>query len=87
MIVMIDYKAGNLRSVAKALEAYMKGEMPLETAKLDMFQEHQQAEHGGAEGPVQAPIGPVGVCPDCGNPMVFEEGCKVCKNCGYSTCG
>ena len=74
-------------AVAKALEAYMKGEMPLETAKLDMFQEHQQAEHGGAEGPVQAPIGPVGVCPDCGNPMVFEEGCKVCKNCGYSTCG
>ncbi|MGC9307492.1 MAG: vitamin B12-dependent ribonucleotide reductase [Thermoplasmatota archaeon] len=74
-------------AVAKALEAYMKGEMPPETAKLDMFQEHQQAEHGGEEGPVQAPIGPVGVCPDCGNPMVFEEGCKVCKNCGYSTCG
>jgi len=74
-------------AVAKALEAYMKGEMPPETAKLDMFQEHERMEHETEEGSVQAPIGPVGVCPDCGNPMVFEEGCKVCKNCGYSTCG
>ncbi|MFO8133799.1 MAG: vitamin B12-dependent ribonucleotide reductase [Thermoplasmatota archaeon] len=74
-------------AVAKALEGYMKGEMPPETAKLDMFEEHEGMEHEMEERSVQAPIGPVGVCPDCGNPMVFEEGCKVCKNCGYSTCG
>ncbi len=75
-------------AVAKALEAYMKGQKPPETPKLDMFEEHAEHDvHGGEEQSVQAPIGPVGVCPDCGNPMVFEEGCKVCKNCGYSTCG
>lgn len=76
-------------AVAKALEGYVKGQTPPETPKLDMFQEEEEEaeETAGEEQPVQAPIGPVGVCPDCGNPMVFEEGCRICKNCGYSTCG
>ncbi len=28
-------------------------------------------------------------CPQCGNPegLVYEEGCLVCKSCGYSKCG
>ncbi len=25
-------------------------------------------------------------CPDCGEPMIFEEGCNICKNCGWSKC-
>lgn len=29
----------------------------------------------------------VGVCPDCGRPLFHEEGCVVCKHCGYSKCG
>jgi ribonucleoside-diphosphate reductase alpha chain len=26
-------------------------------------------------------------CPDCAQELVFEEGCFVCKNCGYTKCG
>ena len=26
------------------------------------------------------------VCPECGEPLVFEGGCNTCKNCGYSKC-
>ncbi len=26
-------------------------------------------------------------CPECGQPIVFEEGCLKCKGCGYSRCG
>lgn len=27
-------------------------------------------------------------CPECGaNSIVYENGCKTCKNCGYSKCG
>lgn len=26
-------------------------------------------------------------CPDCGTDLVFEEGCHVCKNCGFTKCG
>jgi len=25
-------------------------------------------------------------CPDCQGPLIFEEGCMVCKSCGYSKC-
>ena len=25
-------------------------------------------------------------CPSCGSDLVYENGCKVCKNCGNSTC-
>lgn len=28
----------------------------------------------------------VGTCPDCGGDLVIEEGCAVCKCCGYSEC-
>lgn len=27
------------------------------------------------------------VCPECGEPLVFEGGCQTCKNCGWSKCG
>lgn len=27
------------------------------------------------------------VCPECGEPLVFEGGCNSCKSCGYSKCG
>ena len=26
-------------------------------------------------------------CPTCGDALVYEDGCKHCKNCGYSKCG
>ena len=25
-------------------------------------------------------------CPECGEPLNFEEGCNICKNCGWSKC-
>ena len=26
------------------------------------------------------------ICPECGEPLIFEGGCNSCKNCGYSKC-
>ena len=26
-------------------------------------------------------------CPTCGSKLIFEDGCKHCRNCGYSKCG
>ena len=27
------------------------------------------------------------LCPECDKPLVFEEGCFICKACGYTKCG
>jgi ribonucleoside-diphosphate reductase alpha chain len=29
----------------------------------------------------------VGQCPDCGNLLVYQEGCFLCRSCGYTKCG
>lgn len=26
-------------------------------------------------------------CPECGNEIVYSEGCIICHNCGFSACG
>jgi ribonucleoside-diphosphate reductase alpha chain len=26
------------------------------------------------------------VCPECGEPVSFEEGCMTCRFCGYTKC-
>lgn len=28
-----------------------------------------------------------GICPDCGNDLVFTGGCKTCMTCGFDICG
>lgn len=65
------------------------------------MQEGLRAEQGGespgaaakkAARKVQKPkaVTPPGTdrvyCPDCGEPLVFEEGCNLCKSCGWSKC-
>ena len=25
-------------------------------------------------------------CPECGEPLIFEGGCNICKSCGYTKC-
>ncbi len=66
-------------AVAKALESHVKGGRIPEAARLEHFEEGEKE--------ISVKRSPVGVCPDCGNPLVYEEGCRVCKQCGYSTCG
>lgn len=64
-------------------------------ALLDMYNEMQKAvkkadkvctcneesKNEAAEINAQNP------CPQCGDELVFEGGCAVCKSCGYSRCG
>lgn len=35
---------------------------------------HKQSTHGAS-------------CPECGDPLVHEGGCNICKSCGWSKCG
>lgn len=73
--------------------------MAVGNALLDMFQEVQEELHPDAEKkdkPVKkAAVRPKAekkitaesmLCPQCGEPLVFEGGCNTCKNCGWSKC-
>lgn len=60
-------------------------------ALLDMYREFQE-EISDAE-PVEQkevkkekPTINVAKCPECGEPLIFEGGCNVCKACGWSKC-
>lgn len=37
--------------------------------------------------PDPRPNEPGEVCPDCGEPLKYEGGCKTCPGCGWSRCG
>ena len=74
--------------------------MAIGNALVDMYNE-MQAELDDKEDddkpvkkvPIKSEIGKInvlntnnGVCPECGEPLVFEGGCCTCKSCGYTKC-
>lgn len=71
-------------AMSKAIERHIKKkrdygpeEIISEATTLDNFVEDREGSNV------------VGVCPDCGGPLIFEEGCAKCLNrsCGYTKCG
>ena len=72
--------------------------MAVGNALMEMYEEMQaelaaKKAHGcdqGAKAPkpkaVKAETNGKVYCPECGEPLVFEEGCNICKSCGWSTC-
>jgi ribonucleoside-diphosphate reductase alpha chain len=47
---------------------------------VESYEEH----HEDYEVIVQRELNPE--CPECGNALVYEEGCVKCHTCGYSEC-
>lgn len=72
--------------------------MAVGNALMDMYEEMQRelaARKAGTVAPVSEAPKPKAVkaetaskvyCPECGEPLVFEEGCNICKSCGWSKC-
>lgn len=74
--------------------------MTVGNALMDMYNEMQkelEEKHGSAKIPKKKAPKPRVVtvtptpsdrmyCPECGEPVVFEGGCNVCKSCGWSKC-
>lgn len=68
--------------------------MAVGNALLEMWKEMQEElntyEHKTANTPVKpsAPvIDNVIKCPECGETIIHEGGCDICKACGWSKCG
>ena len=74
--------------------------MAVGNALLDMYNEVQAelaSRRKGEPGPAPKAPKPKAVktvkavptsmvCPECGEPLVFEGGCNLCKSCGWSKC-
>ena len=69
--------------------------MAVGNALLDMYKEVQRelAEKNVGEAPRPSQKPPKTIesksrtnCPECGEPLTFEGGCNICKNCGWSKC-
>ncbi|MCW1292396.1 MAG: adenosylcobalamin-dependent ribonucleoside-diphosphate reductase [Candidatus Rehaiarchaeum fermentans] len=65
-------------AVAKAIEISLKG-----TNTVNLLTASSNSLHGVIEGEIKG----AKVCPVCGQQtLVFEAGCFICKNCGYTKC-
>jgi len=60
-------------AIASVLEKYVK-----ETAGTDPKVPSQNAETVKSW---------AGQCPDCGGPLIYQEGCNICVACGFTKCG
>jgi len=58
-------------AIGSVLEKYAKKEDDSVSAKYGLSQ----------------PANYTGQCPDCGNQLVYQEGCHICPGCGYTKCG
>jgi ribonucleoside-diphosphate reductase alpha chain len=69
-------------AIAKALELYLKGKLdkPPVAEEATTLKDFEEKEPTALENVV-------GVCPDCGNAVGYEEGCMLCRFCGWSKCG
>ena len=48
----------------------------------------ERQTHGESRSPASPPavVNVAGQCPDCGNLLVYQEGCYLCPSCGYTKC-
>ena len=70
--------------------------MAIGNALVEMYNEMQSEldDKDDEEKPVKkTPVEPIKdvnmhqqLCPECGEPLVFEGGCCTCKSCGYTKC-
>jgi ribonucleoside-diphosphate reductase alpha chain len=62
-------------AIARALEEFLSGG---KESKILKFEVENITDDGD--------VLEVAVCPECGEKLINESGCWVCKNCGYTKC-
>jgi ribonucleoside-diphosphate reductase alpha chain len=87
------YREGKILScsdaVARAIEWHLQDKEKRPGAEPEMrisLPRHPREEGGGSFRQSLGLIFQRGACPECGGPLIFEEGCVKCV-CGYSDCG
>jgi ribonucleoside-diphosphate reductase alpha chain len=83
--------AKHLRGIRCPSIAWEEGSAVLSCADaigsvLEKYVKDREEDSGSAEdfGIMQHRAGQ---CPECGNSLVYQEGCHICPGCGYTKCG
>lgn len=61
-------------AIGSVLEKYMRNDYADNPVQHNYDTSKSSANHSGQ-------------CPDCGNLLVYQEGCHICPSCGYTKCG
>jgi ribonucleoside-diphosphate reductase alpha chain len=84
---------GRIFSCADAIARVMEKRLVTEADQTKRYIERQKIDaapkiEGKTVAVKSTKVGNVvGVCPDCGGALRHQEGCVVCRACGYSKCG
>jgi ribonucleoside-diphosphate reductase alpha chain len=70
-------------AIAKAIEWHLQGKVEVSPASSNPERTHP---HVNLHRDESFSVVQRGACPECGGPLMFEEGCVKCL-CGYSDCG
>ncbi len=62
-------------AIASVLEKHIDG-----GTAAPVVENHAKTEDSGP------PVNLAGQCPECGNLLVYQEGCFICPSCGYTKC-
>ncbi len=73
-------------AIAKSLERYLQGGEQLELLPGSSSLAKVPIVLGSAKEEKKASSSEADICPECGGVLIYQEGCYVCRDCGYSKC-
>ncbi|MCK4353850.1 MAG: vitamin B12-dependent ribonucleotide reductase [Dehalococcoidia bacterium] len=86
--VEVDSIARHLRGIRCPSIAWEQGHavMSCADAIATVLQKYVKNEDGGNSRASEAVKSLAGQCPECGSLLIYQEGCDICPNCGFTKC-
>jgi len=72
-------------AIASVLQKYIKSESSSssDVPSSEVIGSREISQPGKAD----VTMSGSGQCPECGGPLIYQEGCNICLNCGFTKCG
>ena len=72
-------------AIASVLQKYIKGDggNSSDAQSSEVIADTETSQSGNSE----VVRSTAGQCPECGGPLIYQEGCNICLNCGFTKCG